>query len=434
MLAPARTEQRFGELETFAYGGNSYTVAAGSSTAAGQERAEGYFEGMVQAAYKRNGIVFACMLARKLVFSEARFQFRQLRDGRPGDLFGTADLAILEQPWRNGTTGDLLTRLIDDADISGNAFIARRGNRLRRMRPDWVTMVLGSHADRQMTPDDLDADLLGYVYAPTANGTEPVVLMPNEVAHFAPIPDPLASYRGMSCLSPAIREIEADQAATGHKLAYFENGATPQVIVTMDKAVTKDQMKAFTARMDAEHSGWRNAYKTLYVGGGADVHVVGRDLRQLDFRATQGAGETRIAAAFGVPPVIVGLSEGLQAATYSNYGQARRRFADGTLRPLWRMAAGALETIVPPPSGSHLWYDDRDIAFLREDRADVAAIQEKQAITIRQLTDAGYKPASVVQAVMAEDYGLLEHTGLFSVQLQPPGTGQPATADAPAKE
>jgi phage portal protein BeeE len=58
---------------------------------------------------------------------------------------------------------------------------------------------------------------------------------------------------------------------------------------------------------------------------------------------TQGAGETRIAAAAGVPPVIVGLSEGLQAATYSNYSQARRRFADGTMRPLWRNAAVARE-------------------------------------------------------------------------------------------
>jgi hypothetical protein len=63
-------------------------------------------------------------------------------------------------------------------------------------------------------------------------------------------------------------------------------------------------------------------------------------MKQIDFKVTQGHGETRIAAAAGVPPIIVGLSEGLEAATYSNYGQARRRFADVTMRPLWRERGG----------------------------------------------------------------------------------------------
>jgi hypothetical protein len=130
-----------------------------------------------------------------------------------------------------------------------------------------------------------------------------------------------------------------------------------------------------------------------------------------------------------VPPVIVGLSEGLQAATYSNYGQARRRFADGTMHPLWQNAAGSLVPIVPAPpsdgrSAARLWYDARDVAFLREDRMDAANIQGRQATTIRTLVDAGYEPDAVVAAVQAEDYTLLKgrHTGLFSVQLQPPGT------------
>src|SRR5687768_11267046 len=51
----------------------------------------GDFTGL-DAVYKSNGIVFACMLARQSLFSEARFQFRQLRNGVPGDLFGNQDL------------------------------------------------------------------------------------------------------------------------------------------------------------------------------------------------------------------------------------------------------------------------------------------------------------------------------------------------------
>ena len=39
------------------------------------------------AYYDTNSVVFACATNRILLFSEARFQFQQLRAGRPGDLF-----------------------------------------------------------------------------------------------------------------------------------------------------------------------------------------------------------------------------------------------------------------------------------------------------------------------------------------------------------
>jgi hypothetical protein len=111
------------------------------------------------------------------------------------------------------------------------------------------------------------------------------------------------------------------------------------------------------------------------------VKVVGADMRQLDFKATQGAGETRICAAARVPAIIVGVSEGLESATYSNYGQARRAFADLTMRPMWRDFAHSLATIVQVPSDSELWYDDRDIPFLQEDVKDEAEIRRSRPVT-----------------------------------------------------
>jgi hypothetical protein len=78
--------------------------------------------------------------------------------------------------------------------------------------------------------------------------------------------------------------------------------------------------------------------------------------------------------------------------------------------------------IVNVPAGSELWYDDCDIAFLKEDQQDAANIQQTKAVTIKQLIDAGFESDSVVSAVTAGDLSLLQHTGLFSVQLQPAGT------------
>lgn len=389
------------------------------------------------AVYKANGPYFAVSQARAKVFTEARFLFRQMRDGRPGDLHdgdGDPGLELLRHPWPGGHTTDLLARMIQDVDLCGNAFIARRGDRLRRLRPDWVTIVLGSTLEPELAGDALDGELLGYIYHPhgaAVGAPEDHILMADEVAHWAPIPDPHFGWRGMSWMTPITREMSADNAATDHKRAYFDNGAVSGLVATLPSSVTPEMFGRFMAEFNANHQGAHNAYKTLFLGGGADVKNMGNNLQQLTFTSTQGAGETRIAAAGGVPPIIAGFSEGLQAATYSNYSQARRAFADQTVRSLWRGAAQALSTIITEPEGSELWYDDRDVSFLREDRMEAAKIQNLQAQTLRTLLDGGFKGGTVGPAVTSENLRLLEHSGYFSVQLRP--AGMEGTEGVPTK-
>ncbi len=406
---------------------------------ADQEKIENDFECYVTHAYKANGIVFACMLARQLVFSEARFQWREFRKGRPGNLFGSDELALLENPWPGGTTGELLARMEQDASLAGNCYLTTAddrgrvgrsatgpGRRIVRLRPDWVTLVLESASENYY---DADARVVGLIYEPRLGTPRTkTILVSGEFSHYSPIPDPTARFRGMSWLTPIINEITADKAATRHKLKFFEKGATPQIIIKFDKDTGDEAYDEFVEKFKASHEGVDNAYKTLALTPGADVMVVGKDLHQLDFKNTQGAGETRIAAAARVHPAIVGLSEGMQGSSLNagNYGAAKRMFVDGTLRPLWRMASASLQTLVTPPrEGVSLWYDDRDIAFLREDAKDLAEIQNVQATTITMLKREGFTGQSSVAAVMANDYSLLVDTGLISVQLLPPGTVAP---------
>ena len=421
-------------IDAFKYGGIG-SQAAQVNTTWGKQTAEvigGDFLSYAEQVYKQNGIVFACIGVRLRLFSEIRFQYQRYEGGKLGTLWGDGSLSILEQPWQNGTTGDLTARMEQHASLAGNSFTVRMGNRLKQLRPDWVTIIVGSrNPDPDVTPDpyDLDADVLGYIYQPGGVGSKakPISLLAQDVAHYAPIPDPSALYRGMSWLTPVLNEISADDLATKHKAKFFEYGGTPNIIVKYPKEITSAQLQEYLALIKQDHEGVDNAYKTLHLGGGADPMVVGKDLQQLDFKVTQGAGETRIAAASGIAPIIAGFSEGLSAATYSNYGQARRHVGDLWARPSWRSAAGALASIVPPPSGSRLWYDASDVSFLQEDQKDAAEIQQADATTVKTLVDAGYTPDSVVKAVDARDMTLLTHSGLVSVQLQPPGA-QPTPA------
>ena len=399
----------------------------GTSWLGDKETIDSSFEGYVDGAYKANGVIFACILARMLVFSEARFQYQRFEKGRPGDLFGDNSLSLLENPWPNGTTGELLSRMEQDASLAGNFYATTVGQgadrRIRRLRPDWVTIITGSPSD---DPYDVNAQVIAYVYQPQG-GTrrDAMTLLPEQVVHFSPIPDPGAQWRGMSWLTPVLSEIQSDSAGTKLKKKFFEHGTVAGIVVTYDPNIVKTR-EQFTAAVEAykqAHAGVDNAWKTIHLGSGSDAKALGVDLKQLDLKAVQGAGETRIAAAAGVGAIIGRFSEGMQGSSLNqgNYNSAKRQFADMTIRPLWRTAAGALAKFATVPANCRLWYDARDVAFLQEDQKDAAQIEQIKASTIRQLVDGGFEPESVVAAVNAQNMSLLVHTGKLSVQLQEPG-------------
>lgn len=381
------------------------------------------FDTAVSNLFKANGIVFACVTARQMPFSEVRFQFQEVVNGRPGDLFNTPELDLLDKPWPNGTTGEMLSRMEQDASIAGNFYATVVGEgadrRLRRLRPDWVYPVTGIPGDTSdAAANSLEGVPLGYIYDPAGRG-DGVLLAADRVVHYTPIPDPEYHWRGMSWLTPLVREIHADTAATVHKQKFFQNGAALSTVVSYDKALPAEQFERYVQLFREAHEGADNAYRTLHIGGGADVSVIGTEMKS-DFRAIQGAGETRIAAAAGVGAIIARFSEGLagSALNQGNYAAAKRQFADMTLRPLWRTAAASLSKLVPPPRPNvRLWYDARDVEFLKEDRNDAATILQTTAQTISTLVTAGYTPESVITAVETNDLKRLVHSGLYSVQL-----------------
>lgn len=402
--------------------------------------------GSLSGVAKTNGPVFALMLARLQVFSQARFQWTRFVRGEPGDLFGSPELSVLERPWPGGTTADLLARMEMDVTSAGNCYIRRvrrratGEDRLVRLRPDWVRILMGSREDADHPSEAPDVELLGYAYMPSDGAQERMqVFTPDEVAHYAPIPDPDMVFAGMSWVSPVFADVRGDQLQNEHKRAFLRNAATPNLAIKFDPSTTVAKVREFKQLMEEEHAGALNAYKTLFLGGGADPVVLGHSFREIDFAVTQGKAESRLAAAAGVPPSWVGFSEGLQGSSLNagNFTAARRRFGDGTMQHLWSNVSTSLESLVTPPPQAQLWFATRGIPFLRMDALDAAEVQAREAQTIVSLVrDGGFKWETAVQAVQNSDWSLLDHTGLISVQQQLPigqasngsPNGQPATA------
>jgi hypothetical protein len=134
-----------------------------------------------------------------------------------------------------------------------------------------------------------------------------------------------------------------------------------------------------------------------------------------------------------VPAPVLGIAAGLEGSSLNagNFGQARRLFADTWVYPAMQDLSHALAPVIDVPARAELWFDALDVPLLREDAKDAADINFVRAQTIRQLVDGGYTPESAVAATDSGDFRLLKHTGLFSVQLQAPGSQQPTIATTP---
>lgn len=387
------------------------------------------FLGHAAGALFASGVVFSVERIRMNVFSSARFQWQRLAgQGGPADLFGDSSLSILESPQPGMTSGDMMSRALLDADLAGNAYLIRAGGELIRLRPDWCDLVL----EPRMLPVGPGGEQIQvgfrkvglFYFEGGQRYGEPAVFLPNEFAHFAPMPDPLASYRGMSWMTPVIREISGDKLATEHGIAFLENGATPNMAIKLPQQMTEKQFLSFKAAYKSSRDVERSQYAPLFLSQGADLVPVGVNMRDLDMAKLRGVSETRIAMAGGIHPVVLGSSEGMAGSSLNagNYSAAKRSTADTTFRPLWQNFCGSLQNIVPAPAGTNLWYDERFVAFLREDLGDAAEISSKEAMTITTLVREGFTAESAIAAVSVGNWKLLIHTGLTSVQLQSPGS------------
>lgn len=429
-VADPPTEQRFGTfgfsqyLELLDFAGYQYMLpSAARNLHTSRLEPPQLFEQYVQVAYRGNGVIGAAVAARAYLMSQLRLKWRR----EDGSLFTTPDLDAFNRPARVRRSL-LFNQMERHVSLMGAAYPLRqdRVEDVTLLRPDWCTLILGSELDADAALHQHDAALQAVVYRPGGSATAtPVMFGPDEVAQWVPEPDPTCWWTGSAWVQSLISEVLTDRQAGDFTAKFFENGATPQVIVSLDPSVTAETATQYADMFRDKYEGASKAFKTMILGGGADPTVVGVDLRGIQLRELYGHLETRIAIRSRVPAAILGIQEGLggSALNAGNYGQLRRMWSDSWFAPHAQDFCGAVAPLVDSPGPDvELSFDPKLIEFVQEDRKDEAEIRQSDAITARQLVEAGYEPDSVADYIDRGDIKVLKHTGNLSVQLQPPGS------------
>jgi Phage portal protein len=406
------------------YTGAEYVSSWDTGQAGGNEPPAGAMVRMAREAMRSNGIVFAVQALRMALFSEARFQYQSLTDGH---LFGDQSLTLLERPWPNADTGELLKRAEQDGSL-GNAYFRKvipnpddgmdPAPRLVQMRPEATVIVSWERRDMVGRTWREPAGYLEFRHG----GLEPQAFGVDEVAHFSPIPDVEARWRGMSWLSPILREVYADQALTRYKTFHLDNGAMPGIVVKYSMKLGEKTITTLRKRIKAKYGGPENAGNVLVLDEGADMTVAGSTLEQLQADAVTKAGERRIAAAGGPGLLVIA---GFETGSYQD---AIRQFADLWARPQWRMFCASLEHLLPSPAASRdapvrLWYDVGGIAALREGELQRAQSFLVKAQGLASSIMAGMTRESSIKAAQTGDLSLLQP----DPNAPPPGVSGRAT-------
>ena len=204
---------------------------------------------------------------------------------------------------------------------------------------------------------------------------------------------PQDDHYGLSPMQAAATAIDVHNSASRWSKALLDNAARPSGAIIYKGAdgqgsMSADQYERLVNEMEAHHQGARNAGRPMLLEGGLDWKPMGFSPSDMEFQKTKEAAARDIAVAFGVPPMLIGLTGD---ATYANYQEANRAFYRLTVVPLvtrvaatvshWLSAfSGEMVELRPDLDQVPALAAERDQQWVRVGAASFLTDAEKRAI------------------------------------------------------
>ncbi|MCA0922902.1 phage portal protein [Pseudooceanicola nanhaiensis] len=195
---------------------------------------------------------------------------------------------------------------------------------------------------------------------------------------------PQDDHYGLSPLQAAAQALDVHNAASRWSKALLDNAARPSGAIVYRGAdgqgsMTAEQFARLSAEMEAHHQGARNAGRPMLLEGGLDWKPMGFSPSDMEFHRTKEAAAREIALAFGVPPMLLGITG---EATYANYQEAHRAFYRLTVLPLVAKVTAAVGEWLSGFAGEGL--------ELKPDLDQVPALSAERDAQWRRVSEAAF--------------------------------------------
>lgn len=363
--------------------------------------------------YRKNELVFACIQEYITSASEARLIVGTRDEG--GNLVETTDeraSMLVREPNRSQDMTAFLEQMHMQLLIGGNNYMFKPTSNIGTLSGLWLL-----RPDRvRVIPDMMTGSPNGWKY--TLDG-KTVILPEDEISQHKNL-DPLSDWYGLGALQVLAKMVNLDVGATDFASATFTNKGVPAGFLKLTRRLNS-QEEADTIRKNwfARFAGKLNWQKVGVLDEDADYKKLAPDMGDMGMGDLRTVTESRICAAFGVPPIVVGANVGLENGTYSNYAQAKESFWEETLLPAYKRIAAFLTRALRDTvefRGMEFAFDFSEVRALADDKQQEAETEKTKADTAGILIRAGYTPESVTEALALPES--LEHTGLVPVTVQ----------------
>lgn len=287
-----------------------------------------------EATYASHPIVNACVRAIAKSAVEPRLEIGM----EVGDEWKSVQnhplLELIESPHPEYTANDFVQYGVSRLKLSGAAYAIKiRGSSKKKIVQLWPIPSAWVTPVKPRRGDELQGGF-------KIQGFSEIV--PNEDMIVWRMINPATTNTGASSLGACWRDYRLDVEREIYMAEMLANMKMPGMVVSPKEGVTlsEKQVKDLQAVLD-ERTGRGNRGNVLALLRSADVQIV-NPLGDFDWPGITSLVETRICAAFGVPPIVIHSRAGLDRATYSNYKQAREAFYQETMIPTWDLLADGL--------------------------------------------------------------------------------------------
>ena len=199
---------------------------------------------------------------------------------------------------------------------------------------------------------------------------------------------PQDDHYGLSPMQAAATAIDVHNAASRWSKALLDNAARPSGAIVYRGAdgqaqLSQDQYDRLLMEMETQHQGARNAGRPMLLEGGLDWKPMGFSPSDMEFQKTKEAAAREIAVAFGVPPMLLGITGD---ATYANYQEANRAFYRLTVLPLATRVLAQLADWLSDFSGERI--------DLKPDLDQIPALSAERDAQWRRVAEADFLTAA----------------------------------------
>lgn len=204
------------------------------------------------------------------------------------------------------------------------------------MSPQYVSIV----------PDE-EEFIKGFVY----NATGQAIPLERDEVIFVNIPDPYDMYNGIGPAQAAGFAIETDKYANKWNRNFFFNNATPDTVVLTEGTMDDDTYERVKASWNEAFGGVDNARKAAILEQIKDVKMLSTSARDMDFVNLKNTTRDEILAVFGVPKVLLGMTENVNRATAET---AKLVFDENVVQPRLKRLEDKINNELVPLFGEQI--------------------------------------------------------------------------------